>query len=162
MHSQIIIRRARPEDGPQLPGIFEDAIRQIASRFYGPEQVNAWAARSHRLQTVFESDFNARIAWVADDQSGRLLAYIDLEAGGHIDFFYARPEVSKTAVTHELYEQLEAEARGQNIAALTTEASEAARRFFEKRGFAVIAKQDVWLGEVCLHNYRMEKRLPAL
>jgi putative acetyltransferase len=160
--NEIALRRARPEDGPHLPGLFEEAIRLIASRFYDRDQVNAWAARSHRLQTVFETGFNARFAWVAEDPAGQILAYIDLEAGGHIDFFYARPEVSRTPVTQGLYDLLEKEARSQGVKALTTEASEAAKRFFLRQGFLVTARQDVILSGVSIHNYRMRKTQTAL
>ncbi len=155
------IRKAILADGPYLPAVFETAIRQIASRFYTPDQINVWAARSHRLQTVFETDFNARNAWVAENGDGKIMAYIDLEGGGHIDFFYALPDVSRTSVTSDMYELLEAEARQQGVAKLTTEASEAARRFFEKRGFSVIAKQDVIIEGVSVHNYRMRKTLES-
>ena len=116
--SETTIRRAVLSDGPSLPAVFETAIRKIASRFYNPDQVNAWAARSHRLQHVFETDFNARAAWVAEGEDGEIKAYIDLEGGGHIDFFYALPEVSRTTVTADMYELLEAEARVQNVKTL--------------------------------------------
>lgn len=155
------IRRAVIEDASHLPALFEDAIHQIASRYYTPDQVNAWAGRSHRIRTVFEEDFSARSAWVTADQSGRLFAYIDLETSGHIDFFYARPEVTRTSVTRDMYALLEATARDQGLTHLSTEASEATRRFFQKQGFQIISRQDVIIGEVSIHNYVMEKILPA-
>lgn len=157
--SSIKIRRAVLADASHLPGIFEEAIRQIASRFYSIDQVNAWAGRAWRLQEVFEQDFNARTAWVAEDQTGRLLAYLDLEGGGHIDFFYALPDVTRTDITRDMYALLEAEARAQGVARLTTEASEAAKRFFEKQGFVVSSRNDVVISGVSIYNYRMEKAL---
>ena len=160
--TEIFVRRAVLSDGPLLPAVFETAIRKIASRFYNPDQVKAWAARSHRLQHVFETDFNARAAWVAEGEDGEIKAYIDLEGGGHIDFFYALPEVSRTTVTAEMYELLEAEARGQNVKTLSTEASEAAKRFFEKRGFFIVARQDVIINDISIHNYRMRKDLTTI
>lgn len=155
----IKIRRAVITDGPQLPDLFEDAIRLIASRFYTRDQVNAWASRKARLQHVFETDFNARTAWVAEDEVGRLLAYLDLEGGGHIDFFYARPDVTRTDITREMYALLEAEARDEGVKRLTTEASEAAFRFFSKQGFTKTSKNDVIIDGVSIHNYGMAKDL---
>ncbi len=157
--TNITIRRAVLTDAPQLPHLFETSIRNIASHFYSPDQVDAWAARKERIEAVFRDDFNARNAWVAENDEEDILAYIDLEGGGHIDFFYAHPDVSKTETTRHMYELLEAEARDQGVPYLTTEASESARRFFEKYGFAVTSRNDVILNGVGIHNYRMEKAL---
>lgn len=155
----ITIRRARLSDADQLPGLFDDALRLIASRFYTPAQIDAWARRAPRFQHIFETEFEARSAWVAVTETGRLLAYIDLVDDGHIDFFYARPDVTRTQVTHDLFDELLCEAHRKGITELSTEASEAAKRFFAKYGFEVTHKQDVWLEDVCLHNYRMTKPL---
>ena len=40
-----------------------------------------------------------------------------------------------------------------------TEASELARRFFERKGFVVLERQDKILRGVPIHNYRMAKTL---
>ena len=53
----------------------------------------------------------------------------------------------------------EAEARAQGIQRLCTEASEPARRFFERKGFTVLERQDMILRGVPIHNYRMAKTL---
>jgi putative acetyltransferase len=42
---------------------------------------------------------------------------------------------------------------------LFTEASELARRFLERKGFIVLARQDKVLRGVPIHNYRMAKTL---
>jgi putative acetyltransferase len=39
------------------------------------------------------------------------------------------------------------------------EASEPARRFFLKRGYAVLERRDFEIGGVPIHNYAMERRL---
>ena len=153
------IRRAVLTDGPQLPALFEDALRLIASRFYSREQIDAWASRAARFRHVFETDFKARTAWVAEVETGRLLAYLDLEGGEHIDFFYARPEVTRTNITRNMYAALEAAARKEGVKRLTTEASEAAFRFFSKKGFIRTSKNDVIIDGVSIHNYSMAKDL---
>jgi putative acetyltransferase len=47
----------------------------------------------------------------------------------------------------------------QGIQRLFTEASELARRFFERKGFTVLERQDMILRGVPIHNYRMAKTL---
>ncbi len=50
-------------------------------------------------------------------------------------------------------------ARGQLMTMLYVEASEPARRFFERRVFSVEQRRDLIIGEVAIHNYRMTKQL---
>jgi hypothetical protein len=45
------------------------------------------------------------------------------------------------------------------LARIYMEASEAARRFFLRRGFEVLERRDLLIGEVPIHNFAMEKRL---
>ena len=54
---------------------------------------------------------------------------------------------------------MEAAAREQEITSLFTEASELARRLFERKGFAVVERQDMVIRGVAIHNYRMAKDL---
>ena len=54
---------------------------------------------------------------------------------------------------------MEAAAREQGITSLFTEASELARRLFERKGFAVVEQQDMVIRGVAIHNYRMAKWL---
>jgi hypothetical protein len=54
---------------------------------------------------------------------------------------------------------VEAAAREQRIGSLFTEASELARRLFERKGFAVVERQDLVVRGVAIHNYRMAKAL---
>ncbi len=153
------IRKARLDDIPEIGHVFERAILEIGPRFYSRDQLNAWIKRRARLETVLPEVLPYRDGWVAVEADDKPLAYLDLEKDGHIDFFYAHPSVSGTPVTGEMYAHLEARALELGISRLSTEASEAARRFFEKRGFQVLRKQDIELGGMMIHNYAMEKQL---
>jgi putative acetyltransferase len=63
-----------------------------------------------------------------------VVGYIDLEAGGHIDHLFCAPEAVGHGVASRLYHAIEAAARKQGIKRLFVEASEPARRLFERRG----------------------------
>jgi putative acetyltransferase len=54
---------------------------------------------------------------------------------------------------------VETAARAQGITRLFTEASELARRLFERKGFVVLERQDLVIHGVPIHNYRMTKIL---
>ncbi len=71
----------------------------------------------------------------------------------------ATPEAVGQGVASRLYDGLEAAARAQGSARLFTEASELARRFFARKGFMVLARQDKIFRGVPIHNYRMAKIL---
>lgn len=99
---------------------------------------------------------DGRLALVAVDASDRPVAFGDLERDGHLDFLYAAPEVAGQGVASAIYARLKAHALASGLARLYTEASEAARRFFERKGFEVLARRELKIGETSIHNYAME------
>jgi putative acetyltransferase len=96
---------------------------------------------------------------VAAGESGHVAAFIDLEPDGHIDRLFCAPEAAGRGVASRLYDAIEIPARAQGIERLFTEASELARRLFERKGFTVLERQDKILRDVPIHNYRMTKTL---
>jgi len=155
----IVVRPFRPDDAPVLAQLFFDAVHGVAARHYSPAQIAAWAPAVPDPARFLARGADGRALLVAQDSDGAILAYGDVEADGHIDHLFCRPEAAGTGVTVELYAALEAVARERGIVRLYTEASEPARRFFERRGFALLHRRDFALSGVPLHNYAMEKRL---
>lgn len=97
--------------------------------------------------------------FVATDECDEPLAYGDLEADGHIDHLFCRPDVAGTGVTSALYDRLENIGRDLGLQLLYVEASEPARRFFERKGFTALMRREFPIRGVLIHNYYMEKRL---
>lgn len=62
-------------------------------------------------------------------------------------------------MTRTLYAELEGRAHILHIDRLYTEASEPARRFFERAGFAVDRQRQFEFNGVAIHNYAMSKPL---
>ena len=102
---------------------------------------------------------DGRLTLVAADEQDQIVAFIDLEPDGHIDRLFCAPEAAGQHIASRLYTELEAAARAQGIGRLHTEASELARRFFERKDFIVLERQDRVLHGVPIHNYRMAKTL---
>ena len=162
MHNDIRLRRARLTDKDQLADLFEASIRGIAPQFCTREQIEAWAMRKTYFPKAFETHFCELKAWVAEDtNTGVIMAYIDLRINpqddGHIGFFYARKEITRIGITKDLYGLLETHARKLNVPRLYTEASHAAKRFFTRRGFVETQQNDIYIGDVLLQNFTMEK-----
>jgi putative acetyltransferase len=157
--ADVRVRPFRPPDAPALARIFHAAVHGIAARHYSPAQIAAWAPAVPDPARFLARGLDGRILLVAEGTDGAPLAYGDVEPDGHIDHLFCRPDAAGTGVTATLYAALEAAAVARGIARLYTEASEPARRFFEKRGFTVDHRRDFELAGVPIHNYAMHKRL---
>jgi putative acetyltransferase len=84
------------------------------------------------------------------------------EPDGRIDHLFCAPEAAGRGIASRLYDVTEASARTQGIKRLFTEATGLARRFFGRKGFTVLERQDKVLRGVPVRNYRMAKNLACL
>jgi putative acetyltransferase len=153
------IRFAQPADAEAMAAVYDRSVQAIGPRDYSPAQVAAWVGQGAKAERFRARLADGRRAWVGVDVADQVLAFIDLEADGHIDFLYATPEAAGTGVAGRLLDALEAAARADGGTRLYVEASEAARRFFLKRGYEVTARRDFEVEGVAIHNYAMERRL---
>ena len=151
------IRAGRPEDADELSRLFHASVREIASRHYSNAQVQAWSPTPPDPERFVKRITDGRTFLVATDAGGSILAYGDLESDGHIDHLYCRPDAAGTGVAALVYGRLEHAARQAGIDRLFVEASEPASRFFAKRGFRIVERNDFELAGVPIHNFRMEK-----
>ena len=94
---------------------------------------------------------------MAVDDEDRPLAFGDLEHDGHIGYLYCAPEAAGKGVAAALYDRLERAARERGLKRLHAEASEAARRFFLRKGFSVVHRRAFEISGVHIHNYAVEK-----
>jgi len=140
-------------------GHFFRSVRQVALSDYTAAQVKAWAPEPRTAEWAHTEASNGRLVLVAADEDDRPVAYIDLEPNGHINRLFCAPEAAGRGIASRLYDAVEAAAREQGITSLFTEASELARRLFERKGFAVVDRQDMVIRGVAIHNYRMAKAL---
>lgn len=155
----MIVRPFEVGDAPALARIFYRAIHEVARAHYSQEQVDAWAPAVPAAERFVARGSDGRILLVAVDESDEPLAYGDVEPDGHVDHLFCKPEAAGTGIAAALYEDLETAARQSGIARLYVEASEPALRFFLKRGFTTLERNEFMLGGVAIHNFRMEKHL---
>jgi len=153
------VRPYTPDDAPALVALFHAAVHEIARIYYSQAQVNAWAPEVPDVGRFRARAADGRTLLVAVDEADEPLAYGDLEEDGHIDHLFCRPDAAGTGVTAALYTALEAAARARNIGLVYVEASEPARRFFERQGFDMVGRRDFEIAGVAIHNFEMEKTL---
>jgi putative acetyltransferase len=156
---EVTIRSYERRDADDVADVFYRSAREVALSDYTPAQVNAWVPRRWDAEKEHQRSGDGRLVLVAAGESGRVVAFIDLEPDGHIDRLYSAPEAAGRGVASRLYDEIEAAARERGIERLFTEASALARRFFLRKGFAVLERQDMVLRGVAIHNYRMAKTL---
>lgn len=153
------IRPYAARDAEGVSRVFRNAVLGIGAVHYSAEQVAAWASRTPSASVVHERASDGRTMLVAADEDDRPVGFIDLEADGHIDLFYCAPELSGSGVAGQLYDAAESAARAAGMVRLYSEASEAALRFFRKRGFVMLHRRDLKIGDVAIHNFAVEKPL---
>jgi len=151
------LRPYRPADASALTALYARSVRHYGPRAYTPAQVEAWAATAEVAETAARCG-DGRYVVVAQDDDGTVLGFADLEADGHLDMLYVAPEAEGLHVGSHLYATIEAHARRRGLRRIFVEASELARPLFERRGFTLLARNDLVLDGVDIHNYRMEKR----
>jgi putative acetyltransferase len=156
---EVTIRTYERQDATGVADVFYRSVREVALSDYTAVQVKAWVPGRWDAEQEHRRSGDGRLVLVAAGEAGHVVAFIDLEPDGHIDRLYAAPEAAGRGVASRLYDAIETAARAQGIGRLFTEASELARRFFERKGFMVLERQDLILRGVPIHNYRMAKTL---
>jgi putative acetyltransferase len=155
------IRDFRPEDSATLGRLFYDTVRAINSGDYTAEEIAAW------VPAIPAPDWAARrartrIVLVAEDATG-LLGFAELRASAsHLDCLYTRHDTQGRGVATALLRAIEVRACALGLSRLHTEASITARPFFERRGFRLLARQQVERNGIMLVNFRMEKTLTKI
>ena len=87
---------------------------------------------------------------------GRIAGFADMDlTSGYLDRLYVHRDDQGKGVATALCDRLERENPSETY---MVHASITARPFFEKRGYAVVCKQEVQRHGVWLVNYAMEKR----
>ena len=159
--SQLELRTYEAGDAAQLADLYFRSARVLGARRYSLEQVSAWAPAPADPAIVHGRASDGRTTVVAVDCQGAVLGYGDLEADGHIDHLYCRPEAAGTGVAAAILGELKVRAQEQGVSRLYVEASELARSLFERHGFTVQHRRDFEVRGVAIHNYAMECRLSA-
>jgi putative acetyltransferase len=153
------IRHYIASDAPALAALYARSVRGVGPRDYSPEQVGAWVSLAPTAEQMHRRCVDGRSVVVAVDEEDGPIGFCDIERDGHIGYLYCSPDAVGTGVARALYEAVEEIARQAGLPRIHVEASEAAKRFFAGRGFVVVTRRDLMIGDVPIHNFAMEKRL---
>ena len=156
---QLAMRPMLPTDAPLLADIFRAAIEELAAEDFSEAQQEAWASAADD-----EEAFGAKLAHeltLVATYGGAAVGFAALANNTRIDMLYVHPAASGQGAGAMLCDALEKLAAARGAKELTVDASDAARGFFEKRGFSAQSRNTVSLGGEWLANTTMTKPLVA-
>ena len=148
-----MIRPWKPEDAEASYAVYVDAVRNGAARHYDKAQRAAWVP-SETIEPWWTSRLADETAWVAEDAEG-LTGLIALRQDGYLDLFFTRPRARGNGTASRLYDTLLEEAGRSGLRRLRTHASHFLRPFLERRGWQVIAPEDVHRFGVAMRRFEM-------
>jgi putative acetyltransferase len=152
--SPLRLRPYTEADAEATLDVFLRAITITAAAHYSSAQITAWSRPEERSTPEWNSARAATHTLVAVC-AARVVGLADVDATGYIDMMFVDPSVGRRGVGSLLVDALRARALDGGVSELWTNASIAARPFFEHHGFVVAAEQHPVVGGVSLTNYRM-------
>lgn len=153
------IREFESRDAAVLVQVTLAAIRSVGTVRYTEKQVAAWAARHPGPERFLERAKAGHLIFVAADDTDNPVAYALLEPDGHLDMLYCHPNHTRQGLADDLLAHCERVAQEMDASRLYTEASELARKAFERAGYRELHRRDFEIEGVAIHNYAMEKVL---
>jgi putative acetyltransferase len=156
---KLAMRPLLPADVPLLAEIFRASIEELTDDDYSAVQQEAWASAADDRQ-----EFGARLAGeltLVATFGDAAVGFASLADNTRIDMLYVHPAAAGHGAASMLCDALEKLAAARGAKELTVEASDAARGFFEKRGFVGRTRNTVLLAGEWLANTSMVKPFPA-
>ncbi|MDE6615656.1 MAG: GNAT family N-acetyltransferase [Lachnospiraceae bacterium] len=149
----MLIRNYKPSDCAELAELFYNTVHTVNANDYTKEQLDAWADGRADLSQWNKSLLEHYSFVAVEDHI--ITGFGDIDQTGYLDRLFVHKDYQGNGIATAICNELEKTASKNVI----THASITARPFFEKRGYKVIKKQNVWRHGVLLVNYVMEKLL---
>ncbi len=156
---QLAMRPMLPTDVPLLADIFRAAIEELTIEDYSEAQQEAWASAADD-----EEEFGAKLAGeltLVATFGGAAVGFASLADNTRIDMLYVHPAAAGQGAGAMLCDALEKLAAARGAKELTVDASDAARGFFDKRGYSPRTRNTITLGGEWLANTTMVKPFGA-
>jgi putative acetyltransferase len=155
--TKLAMRPMLPTDVPLLAEIFRASIEELTADDYSEAQQEAWATTADD-----EREFGARLSGtltLVATFGGAPVGFASLADDSRIDMLYVHPAAAGQGAGTMLCDALEKLAPSRGTKELEVEASDNARRFFEKRGFVAKTRNTISLAGEWLANTTMVKPL---
>ena len=154
---KLAMRPLLPSDVPLMAEIFRASIEELTAEDYSEAQRAAWADAADDLD-AFAQRLAGTLTLVATF-GGAAIGFASLADNARIDMLYVHPAAAGQGAGAMLCDALEKLAAARGTRELSVEASDTARSFFERRGFAAQSRNTVFLAGEWLANTTMVKPL---
>lgn len=153
---EIVVRPYKRSDAQDLAHIYYNTIHQVNAKDYSKIQLDAWAPEK-RGQAEYWLKRSEKMNPLIATSNETVVGFAEFEPNGHIDCFYCHHEWVGKGVGTALMNAIHEMARDRKINRIFVEVSITALPFFEKHGFKILEKQTVFIGDIGLINFKMEK-----
>ena len=103
----------------------------------------------------------ASVHTIVAEHNGVIAGFASYEHSGHLDLLFTHPAFARRGVATGLYRRVESALLAAGVSRVFTEASLAARPFFERCGFEIDSEEIVECRGEQLRRYAMHKQLRA-
>ena len=153
------LRPYLPADAPLLAMIYQESIEALAEDDYDPDQRAAWASAADDGPKFTKRLAGALTIVVLAD--GGPVGFASLAGADKLDLLYVHPDYAGQGLGGMLADALEKLAGARGAAQMTSDVSDNAVPFFEKRGYAPQMRSTLMVGDEWLASTNMRKSLAA-
>jgi len=153
------LRPYLPADAPLLAAIFQESIEVLAEDDYSPDQRAAWAGAADDV-----AKFAKRLAGgltIVILADGGPVGFASLAGADKLDLLYVHPDYAGQGLGGMLADALEKLAGARGAVQMTSDVSDNAVPFFEKRGYVAQMRSTLTVGDEWLASTTMRKALAA-
>jgi putative acetyltransferase len=151
------LRRAKPEDVPEMQQLFKETIAAVCSREYTIDQIRAWlsgAENEERWNRLIDEQY-----CLVAQLDNMIVGFGSLAGGSYLDFLYVHKDYQGLGLANGIVDMLLDEASRAGVSRVTAHVSKTARGFFRHRGFAEVRENRKTIQGVEMVNYEMAVNL---
>ena len=149
----ILIRRATPEDEPDIIRIQCRAISVLGTKDYNPKQIKAL------LRSKSKPRFASEIILVAEIAGSIVAIAAMLSSSNVISAVFVEPNFTRRGIGSLLLQHLERESVNNKVPVLWVSSSLTGQNFYRVNGYSEVEKINFVLGSSYIPCMRMKKRL---
>ncbi len=151
------IREANQKDYKAISTLFEGTVRNINSRDYTPEEVDAWANCS-RNENSWKKRLDEQTFYLIEE--GReVIGFGSIAKYGYLDFMFVHKDHQGKGIAKKILDQIELKGKEQKNREVYAFVSKTAESFFERQGYEPCGKRYAYLNEIEFVNSVFRKRL---
>jgi putative acetyltransferase len=139
------IRRAIHDDAQAIIDSHVRSIREICSKDYSPEQIEAWAGKNFK-SNLWHQSIDRDLVWsvvVGSKVSGFGHLAVMSEGVGEVMGLYFAPEARGLGAGKKLFQIIKEEAKQNGVKELHLHATITAKSFYEQCGFIQIEESSI-------------------